>query len=212
MINATQMAKPFKKLVGGFLRLQSTKEYIALLEARYANLHNDKKEVLRVVRGGTPALQGTWVEEKLALKFAAWLSPSFELWVYDKIQELITTGKTQISDYQPSGIIQGLRLIVQQLEEQEQFNQQVREQLEVTAERLDEIEAKITSIDESYYTVSGFCALHGIYCPVDKARKWGYTATKLSNQKGIIIGKAYDEKYGQVNTYHQEILQEAVKE
>lgn len=27
-------------------------------------------------------LQGSWMDEKLALKFAAWLSPRFELWVW----------------------------------------------------------------------------------------------------------------------------------
>ena len=40
MINATEMAKPFKgKLVADFLRLKSTQEYIALLEERYGNSH-----------------------------------------------------------------------------------------------------------------------------------------------------------------------------
>lgn len=35
--------------------------------------------------------------EKLALKFAAWLSPKFEIWVFEKIQELLKHGYTQIS-------------------------------------------------------------------------------------------------------------------
>ena len=39
MVNATEMAKPFKKQVGGFLRSKETKQYVELLEKRYANLH-----------------------------------------------------------------------------------------------------------------------------------------------------------------------------
>jgi hypothetical protein len=99
MVNATQMAKPFGKPVGNFLRLKETKEYIQLLEERYSDV-NIAKEVLRVIKGGdaSEGLQGTWMDEKLALKFAAWLSPAFELWVYDRIQELLTTGKTQIRE------------------------------------------------------------------------------------------------------------------
>lgn len=93
MINATQMARPFKgKLVADFLRLKSTKDYIRLLEERYGNSHIAmNREALRVIKGGdaTEGLQGTWMDEKLALKFAAWLSPRFELWVYDRIQELL---------------------------------------------------------------------------------------------------------------------------
>ena len=80
MINVTEMSRAFGKPVGNFLRLEETKRYTELLESRYSDLNNGKKrEVLRVVQGGTPELQGTWMDEKLALKFAAWLSPAFEL-------------------------------------------------------------------------------------------------------------------------------------
>ncbi len=211
MINATEMAKIFGKRVGNFLQNKQTQDYIVLLESRYWNSSNEpERQVLRVVQGGSPELQGTWMDEKLALKFAGWLSPEFELWVYDRIYELLTTGKTQLPDYQPSGIIKGLRMIVQQLEEQEQINQEVKQELVEHRERIDEIEAKVLSIDENYYSVSGYCALHGIDCPLPKARKWGYSATKLSNQQGIAIGKAYDAKYGEINTYHKDILAQVI--
>lgn len=36
------------------------------------------------------------MDEHFALKFAGWLSPNFEVWVYKKIRELLTTGKTKI--------------------------------------------------------------------------------------------------------------------
>lgn len=101
MIHANQMAKPFGKRVDNFLRLQGTKEFILLLEARYSDVR--EREILRVMQGGTPELQGTWMDEKLALKFAAWLSPEFELWVYDRIQELLTTGSTSLQGIQPAG-------------------------------------------------------------------------------------------------------------
>jgi hypothetical protein len=32
---------------------------------------------------------GTWMHRILALKFAAWLSPKFELWVYSTIEDLL---------------------------------------------------------------------------------------------------------------------------
>jgi len=105
MINATQMAKSYndnivpkepkrkKKLPAEFLRLNQTKEFIAAYEKRYEKSHN---EIVRVVRGGNAKTQGTWMSEKLALKFAAWLYPDFELWIYDKIYELFTEGVTQL--------------------------------------------------------------------------------------------------------------------
>lgn len=212
MINATEMARPFGKLVGGFLRLQSTKDYILLLEDRYADLHNvTKREVLRVVQGGFPELQGTWMDEKLALKFAAWLSPAFELWVYDKIQDLLASGKTELKETSPTGFSATLRLLAQQWEAQEKINSEVRNELDETANRLDELEAKITSTDEHYFTIAGYCALHGTPCPLHLAKAWGKKAVALSAAKQMATGSAHDERFGKVRTYHENVLKEVIK-
>lgn len=212
MINATEMAKPFGKKVSSFLRTVSTKEYIGLLEDRYADLHiGHKRQVIRVVKGGDTIKkgidQGTWMDEKLALKFAAWLSPKFELWVYDRIEELLKAGKVELPNYRPtSEIIRGIRLIADQLEHHEKEIQEIKEDIGQIKDYVSDLEAKITSIDENYYSISGYCALNGIACPLDKAQQWGLAATRASNKKGVAIGKAYDAKYGDVNTYHLEIL------
>jgi KilA domain-containing protein len=212
MINATEMARPFGKRVNDFLRQQGTQEYLILLEARYGNSRNvTKREVLRVVQGGFAELQGTWMDEKLALKFAAWLSPAFELWVYDKIQELLTTGKTELTEVAPTGFSATLRLLAQQWEAQEKINTEVRKELDDTAGRLDELEAKITSTDEHYYSIAGYCALHGIPCPLHLAKAWGKKAVALSAAKNFPTGSAHDERYGKVRTYHEDVLKVVIK-
>ena len=162
MINATEMAKPFKgKLAADFLRLKTTKDFILALESRYGNSHNGgNREVLRIIQGGTPELQGTWMDELLALKFASWLSPYFEIWVYDRIQELLTTGVTRLQGIPPSGFAATLRLLAEQWEKQEHINENVREELDKTAQRLDELESKIISVDDHYYTIAGYGNLH----------------------------------------------------
>ena len=147
MINATEMAKPFKKRVNDFLRLNGTKDYILLLEARYGNPRNGKRETLRVVQGGSPELQGTWMDEKLALKFAAWLAPVFELWIYDRIEELLKTGSTTIPTKDTS-IIKAIRLIADELEASRQDISKNSEQIDYLKDFVYELEAKITSHDE----------------------------------------------------------------
>ena len=218
MINATEMAKPFGKLVGNFLKSRHAKEYILILEGRYSKWNiaqedEQKREVLRVVKGGdaSEGLQGTWMDEKLALKFASWLSPEFELWVYDRIEELLTTGRTELKGFKPSGIIRSLRMIVEQLEEQEQINTEVRQDINFISDRVDDLEAKITSVDDNYYTIAGYCSLHKIPCPLHSAKQWGKTATMLSREQGVATGTAHDERFGKVRTYHQDILKEVIK-
>lgn len=92
MVNATQMAKPFDKSPNHFLRNAQTEAFIFALQNR--NLDN---EPVTVINGGNNP--GTWMHQKLALKFAAWLSPEFELWIFDRIEELLTTGKTELPNH-----------------------------------------------------------------------------------------------------------------
>ena len=121
MVNATQMAKPFGKLPAHFLANQQTKEFLDVLHSRYRNSDN-ASEILRVVQGGVE--QGTWMHQKLALKFAGWLSPEFELWVYDRIEELLTKGKVEITHRSQEEIIaEGYALA---LKAAEQYRQQLQ--------------------------------------------------------------------------------------
>jgi hypothetical protein len=87
MINATEMAKVFNKQVNEFLSNDKTISFIdAALKngnSRYLNIKN--KEDLYVSRQKA----GTYMHRVLALKFAAWLDPEFELWVYSTIERLL---------------------------------------------------------------------------------------------------------------------------
>ena len=214
LINATQMAQSFPgKKVNDFLRLKNTKDFVTALEARYGNSRNGNtnREVLRVVQGGTPELQGTWMDELLAIKFAGWLNAEFEIWMYERVRELLVTGQTSIPGVVPqSNVIRGLRMIVAQLEQQEVFNTGIRNDVEFIKDRVDEIEAKITSVDDHYYTIAGYCSLHKIPCPLHKAKEWGKKATVLSRSKNIETGATHDERFGKVRTYHKDVLKQIV--
>lgn len=90
MVNATEMAKPFKKSATHWLRNQSTKDFIK----EYAALRNrNPSDLVNVINGDNG---GTWMHEDVALEFARWLSPMFAIWCNDRIKELLTKGRTQI--------------------------------------------------------------------------------------------------------------------
>lgn len=118
MVNATEMRKAFpSKKVNDFLRLKQTKEFIKVLESRDGNSrHGNKYKAFRVIQGGTPELQGTWMDERLALKFAGWLNAHFELWVYDRILELLSTGKTEINP-KPIANLKTLEFVFQKIKD-----------------------------------------------------------------------------------------------
>lgn len=91
VVNATEMAKVFNKEVSGFLRLDGTKSYIQTF-CESEDLHSEDEftpngKLIKVVNGGNH--NGTWMERSVALKFAAWLDPHFEVWVYKTIDKLL---------------------------------------------------------------------------------------------------------------------------
>ena len=86
-------------------------------------------------------------------------------------------------------------------------------QIEVTQkeqeQRLLEVESKQMTIDKNHYTIIGYANLMGIKgVNREVAANLGRKASKLSNKQNYHIGKEYDAKYGAVNTYHVDILQE----
>jgi len=98
MVNATEMAKIFGKQVNEFMSNETTKKFIDaclkkenspfLEEGKSGNsrfLGIEKEEDLYTSKQKS----GTWMHRVLALKFAAWLDPYFEVWVYSTIESLL---------------------------------------------------------------------------------------------------------------------------
>lgn len=87
MVNATEMAKSFDKRLDHFLKSDHAKEFIRVLEFTPfgGNSAPLKKEEIMISRGSA----GTYFHRILALKFAAWLSPEFEVWVFATIEKLL---------------------------------------------------------------------------------------------------------------------------
>ena len=93
MVNATEMGKKFGKRVTDWMDNQYSKEFIQELTEVRKSVSADFQAV-RVIKGGNPELQGTWMHEDVALEFARWLSPAFAIWCNDRIKELLKYGMT----------------------------------------------------------------------------------------------------------------------
>lgn len=92
MVNATEMAKPFKRRLDNFLVNQQTKDLIQALisdkksDSNYLESQVIENQILVQKRGGHG---GTYMCEDLALAFAMWLSPEFHVWILKMVREII---------------------------------------------------------------------------------------------------------------------------
>lgn len=99
----------------------------------------------------------------------------------------------------------------QRLVEQSKAIRAANARIDKVDERLLEVESKQMTIDQCHYTIIGYANLMGIRgMSRNIAARLGRKASSMSKKQGYHIGKEYDAKYGVVNTYHVDILQEVM--
>jgi hypothetical protein len=111
----------------------------------------------------------------------------------------------------PGSLLELFKMQIQLWERQELINTEIQDEIKNVGEKILSIEAKITSADENYFTIAGYCAFKKIPCPLNQAKEWGKAATTLSRQRNIPTGTAHDERFGKVRTYHRDILKDVIK-
>ena len=90
----------------------------------------------------------------------------------------------------------------------EKAQQLQAQQIALQNERLTKIEAKITTKNEDYFTISGYSNIIGKKVPLQTAIALGRKAAKICVQRDIPMGNEYDAKYGFVKSYPTEVLKE----
>lgn len=78
-------------------------------------------------------------------------------------------------------------------------------------QRMNEIEAKMTTHSNEYYTIAGYASLKNKRIDVTQANLLGRKAVKLSKEYGYDIDKINDPRFGTVNAYHIDILEMAFR-
>lgn len=133
MVNLTEVAKAFPgKNLTQIINSQEIKEYCEAL----SKLQNYSFDDLVEVRKGAPHLGGgTWAHQKVALRVAQKLSPDFAIWVDTRLEELLTSGVTTISN-DDEAILHAMTVLQQRVEENKQQLSKItaeKEQLRLTS-------------------------------------------------------------------------------
>jgi len=104
-INATQMAKRFSCQPIDWLKTDNAQRLITA----YSVLKNiSTADLVRVVQGGSPEKQGTWMHKDIALLFAHWLSPEFYFWCNDISFYLFRCGIVAAEEEARKGVVYSL--------------------------------------------------------------------------------------------------------
>lgn len=77
-INATAVCQASGKLLGHYLETKATK---AFLDELSADIGIPISELVQIIKGGHPQMQGTWVHPQVAINLGQWASPKFAVLV-----------------------------------------------------------------------------------------------------------------------------------
>ena len=125
---------------------------------------------------------------------------------WDVFEELEESYFNPVKNMMPEEV---LLHTVQRLVEQAKALKAANARLDKVDARLLEVESKQMTIDQQHYTIIGYANLTGVRgVSREIAASLGRKASKMSRKQGYHIGKEYDAKYGMVNTYHVDVLQE----
>ena len=82
---ATESQRPNK-----FIRSAAVKRFVSALDSRRQKCRLEVNQSLNIVNGGVN--QGVWAAELLAIRYAAWIKPEFEIQVYETFREAVLSG------------------------------------------------------------------------------------------------------------------------
>lgn len=120
--------------------------------------------------------------------------------VEDKAKEVA------INRQQLSPQMQMLMAMVESQARQELEQKRQAEQINQLADGMKQLEAKMATHNEDYYTIAGYASLRGLNVDINKANMLGRKASNVSRKYGYEIGKVQDPRFGTVNAYHVDIL------
>lgn len=132
-VNLTDMAKASGKLIADWNRLKSTAEFMTEFEG----IMGIPIMVSNV--GGLPETTGTWAIEEVAIKFAAWCSVSFEIWMLQQIKTLMTEGTVSIKPKTALELAKEQVKLLEQIEMQNQIIADLEHEVLAQAEVIDEL-------------------------------------------------------------------------
>ncbi|WP_341702038.1 KilA-N domain-containing protein [Ferrovibrio sp.] len=83
-VNATALCQASGKMLGHYLETKATQAFLTELSA---DIGIPISELVQIVKGGPPQMQGTWVHPQVAINLGQWASPKFAVlvskWVFE---------------------------------------------------------------------------------------------------------------------------------
>ena len=204
MVNATEMAKPFGKLVGDWLRLKSTSEFTKALST---DMQIPISALIQTIKGGNGD-QGTWMHEDVALEFARWLSPAFAIWCNKRIKELLTTGVTTVSN-DDEAIAYAMSVLQKRLEQAKEEKARLEAENQQKEAKITKLQPKADFADAAFRSDSKVDI--GMSAKILRLGFGRNTLFKKLKEKGVLFGNRNEPKQKYIDAGYFELTEKFIE-
>jgi hypothetical protein len=163
---------------------------------------------------------GTFAHELLAVSYAGWISPEFQLTVNQtfidyrtgKLRQPLATNLTVGELFKAQA--EAYLVLERQQTEMQARSDKVVHAVKSEIKKRKKIEKRLEAIKTAskYFTIVGYVSYAWGYSdnrlPLKEAQAMGRKASKYCSEQGISIGQTNDERYGMINTYPLDILEQ----
>ena len=151
MVNLTAMAKPYpNKNLTNIVNSLEIREYMnALIELQ----NYSSADLLIVRKGGNVSQQGTWAHRLVAIRVAQKLNPALAVWVDMKIEELMRTGVTTVSN-DDEAIAYAMQVLNKRLEQARQEKAMLEQQNNYLTNEIKQSAPKVKYYDDCLQSVN----------------------------------------------------------
>jgi prophage antirepressor-like protein len=139
---------------------------------------------------------------------------SFKKWVTSEVLPSIRkTGSYSVKPMTQAELLLQQAKVIVDLEKRQQKQegeiQRLTEENEEIRKDFDYLKSK-TNNTPDYYSIVGYCSLKGISINLEDAKKLGKEASKICKVNGLSVGSLPDPRFGRVNTYPYNLLENIV--
>ena len=176
-------------------------------ENAYGRLDDDEKDTLIVGTLGGQQEMVTINESGLYSLILTSRKPEakkFKKWVTSEVLPSIRRTGAYAAAAMPVVKNAAMQLVIAQAMELDRLEQEQQR----LASRVEAVESRISAQDSMFYTVLGYARKCGAFVDNARASVLGRGAARLSRERDYPMGQASDPRFGVVNTYHTDILQE----
>ncbi|MFM2094102.1 MAG: hypothetical protein RIS70_1226 [Planctomycetota bacterium] len=130
---------------------------------------------------------------------------AFKRWVTHEVLPTIRKTGRYAVDLSPA---EHLLAQAQMLVDQERRQRALESRTNAIENRVAVVEARQAQGAPDFYSVVAYCNLRRLRLDLTMAIEWGRLASGLSRSLGIPVGRIKDPRFGMVNSYHIEVLDE----